>query len=110
MTFYVSLIIRGMQNEKWKQRLAPITVAGRTPLTNYLLQTFIATFLFFSWGLGLWGTVGPALDLVLAVAIFLLIQVPLSRVWVSRFQSGPMEYLWRMLTYGRSALRTPSTS
>jgi uncharacterized protein len=104
MVFYVSLIIRGMQNARWRERMAPVTLAGRMPLTNYLMQTLIATFLFFGWGLGLWGTIGPALDLVLAIAIFFLIQVPLTRLWFSRFQLGPMEYLWRVLTYGRSAI------
>ena len=105
MIFYVAMIVRAMCNERWRQRLAPITITGRMPLSNYLLQTLIATFLFYNWGLGLWGKVGPALDLVLAVAIFFVVQVPLSRWWLSRFQLGPMEYLWRVLTYGRAALR-----
>lgn len=104
MIFYVSLIVRGVHNPTWRARMAPVTLAGRMPLTNYLLQTLIATSLFFGWGLGLWGTVGPALDLVLAVAIFFLIQVPLSAWWLNRFRYGPMEYLWRVLTYGRAAV------
>ena len=75
------------------------------PLTNYLLQTLIGITLFYHWGFGLWGEVGPGLDLVLAVAIFFLIQVPLTRWWLSRHPRGPMEHLWRVLTYGRDALR-----
>lgn len=109
MIFYVCLIVRAMQDATWRRRLAPITLAGRMPLTNYLMQTLIGTFLFFSWGLGLWGTAGPALDLVLAVGIFFALQVPLTQLWLSRFQIGPMEYLWRVLTYGRSALRSLGT-
>ncbi len=105
MIFYVATIARAVCNERWRQRLAPITVAGRMPLSNYLLQTLIGVLLFYNWGLGLWGKVGPALDLVLAVAIFFVIQVPLTRWWLNRFQQGPMEYLWRVLTYGREALR-----
>jgi uncharacterized protein len=105
MTFYVATIIRAVCNERWRRRLAPITLAGRMPLTNYLLQTLIGITLFYHWGLGLWGEVGPALDLILAVAIFFLIQVPLTRWWLTRYQRGPMEHLWRVLTYGRSALR-----
>lgn len=105
MVFYVATIIRGVCNERWRPRLAPLTLAGRMPLTNYLLQTLIGITLFYHWGFGLWGKVGPWLDLVLAVAIFFLIQVPLTRWWLSRFQRGPMEHLWRVLTYGRGALR-----
>jgi uncharacterized protein len=105
MIFYVATIVRAVCNERWRQRLAPITLAGRMPLSNYLLQTLIGITLFYHWGFGLWGKVGPALDLVLAVAIFFLIQVPLTRWWLSRFPRGPMEHLWRVLTYGRGALR-----
>jgi uncharacterized protein len=104
MIFYVATIVRAVCNERWRQRLAPITLAGRMPLSNYLLQTLIGITLFYHWGFGLWGKVGPALDLVLAVAVFFVIQVPLSRWWLSRFQIGPMEYLWRVLTYGRGAV------
>jgi uncharacterized protein len=104
MIFYVATIIRAVCNEHWRKRIAPVTLAGRMPLTNYLLQTLIAVTLFYHWGFGLWGKVGPALDLVLAVAVFFVIQVPLSRWWLSRFQIGPMEYLWRVLTYGRGAV------
>jgi uncharacterized protein len=105
MIFYVATIVRAVCNERWRKRIASVTLAGRMPLTNYLLQTLIAVTLFYHWGLDLWGKVGPALDLVLAVAIFFVIQVPLSRWWLTRFQIGPMEYLWRVLTYGRGAVR-----
>lgn len=110
MIFYVCAIIRGMQSETWRRRFSPITLAGRMPLTNYLMQTLIGTFLFYHWGLGLWGTVSPALGMVLAVAIFFIVQVPLTQLWLTNFQIGPMEYLWRLLTYGRSALRSQSAA
>jgi uncharacterized protein len=105
MTFYVALVIRGMQNERWRRRLYPITLAGRMPLTNYLLQTAIGTFIFYHWGLGFWNKSGPALDIALAAVIYLGVQVPLSGWWLNRFPLGPMEYLWRVLTYGRAAVR-----
>lgn len=106
MIFYVATIIRCVHNEKWRPRLASMGVVGRMPLTNYLLQTLIATSIFYGWGLGLWGKVGPALDLVFAFAIFFLIQVPLSHYWLRRHAMGPMEYLWRLLTYGRGSMRS----
>ena len=105
MIFYVATIARAVCNERWRRRLAPVTLAGRMPLTNYLLQTLIGVVLFYHWGFGLWGTIGPLLELALAVAIFFVIQVPLTWWWLARFQQGPMEYLWRVLTYGREALR-----
>jgi len=111
MAFYVATIVRAVHNDAWRLRLAPMATAGRMPLTNYLMQTLIATFLFYGWGLGLWGRVGPALDLVLAIGIFFIVQVPLSYAWLRRFEMGPMEYLWRRLTYGHANLRRkPATA
>jgi uncharacterized protein len=101
MIFYVATIVRCVHNESWRRRLAPMATVGRMPLTNYLMQTLIATSLFYGWGLGLWGKVGTALDLVLAIGIFFLVQVPLSKWWLARHELGPMEWLWRRLTYGR---------
>jgi uncharacterized protein len=103
--FYVTTIIRAVCNDWWRPKLMPIAMAGRMPLTNYLMQTLIATFLFYGWGLGLWGKVGPAVDILLAVAIYFLIQVPLSYFWLGRFSMGPMEYVWRLLTYGHASLK-----
>jgi uncharacterized protein len=105
MAFYVTTIVRAVHTDVWRRWLAPMATVGRMPLTNYLLQTLIATFIFYGWGLGFWGQAGPALDLVLAIGIFFLIQVPLSHVWLHHFSMGPTEYLWRLLTYGRASLR-----
>ncbi len=101
MSFYVLTIVRLAQRPDWQRRFAPIAATGRMPLTNYLLQTLIATFIFYGWGLGLWGKIGPALQLALAFAIYFAIQVPLSTLWLRHFEYGPLEYLWRIGTYGR---------
>ena len=101
MIFYVATIVRAVHHPGWRRRLAPMAATGRMPLTNYLTQTLIATTLFYGWGFGLWGQVGPALDLLLAVGIFFVVQVPLSQWWLSRHELGPLEWLWRRLTYGR---------
>lgn len=101
MAFYVCLIIRAMHSDQWQGRLQPFVSMGRMPLTNYLMQTLICMVIFAGWGLGFYGQVGPALGVVISLAIFFVIQVPFSRLWLSRFQMGPLEYLWRVLTYGR---------
>jgi uncharacterized protein len=104
MVFYVSTIVRMAHSTRWQSKLVPFATAGRMPLTNYLLQTMIGTTLFYGWGFGLWGKVGPAIDLLLALGIYFLVQIPLSRWWLARFELGPMEYLWRRLTYGRAGV------
>jgi uncharacterized protein len=106
MMFYVLTIVRLAQLPAWQRIFAPMAAAGRMPLTNYLMQTVIATTIFYGWGFGLWGRMGPALGLALAFAIFFLIQVPLSIWWLRRFSMGPMEWAWRYLTYGHAPAMT----
>jgi uncharacterized protein len=101
MSFYVLTIVRLAELPIWRQRFDAFAVAGRMPLTNYLMQSLIACTLFQNWGIGLWGKVGPALGLLLAISIFFLVQVPLSRWWLAHYRFGPMEWLWRYATYGK---------
>jgi uncharacterized protein len=69
-------------------------------LTNYIGQSILCTLVFYGTGLGLGGTMGPALYLPVAFVVY-GVQVVASRLWSERFSFGPLEWLWRMLTYGR---------
>jgi len=80
--------------------LAPRLMAvGRTAFSCYILTSIICTFVFYGHGLGLFGRVGRPgqMFVTLAVWITLLIVAPL---WLERFRFGPLEWLWRTLTYG----------
>ncbi len=98
--FYVSALTLLNRQPVWQRYLAPLAGAGRMALTNYLGQSVICTLIFYGYGLGLFGQVGKAAGLLLAIAIFAL-QVWFSGWWLSRFRYGPMEWLWRSLTYLR---------
>lgn len=106
MIFYVLVIVRVAQHAAGRRWLGPWEAAGRMPLTNYLMQTAICLVLFQHWGFGLWLKVGPALGLVLSLAIFFVIQVPWSRWWLKRHERGPMEALWARITYGPKGARS----
>ena len=82
------------------QWLRPLQLAGRMPLTNYLLQTLLASFCFYGWGLGWWGRADAAFETALAIALFTCIQLPFSTLWLARHRAGPLESLWRFFTYG----------
>lgn len=97
---YAIALVLAFQVSAWRRWLSPLAAVGRTALSNYLLQSLICTTVFYSYGLALYGTLGPAAGLALAAVIFAL-QVPLSVWWVRRFRFGPVEWLWRSLTYGR---------
>jgi uncharacterized protein len=77
---------------------------GRMALTNYLMQTLIGIALFYGIGLGLVGRVPPAGLYALAAAIF-AVQILFSRWWLARHEQGPMERLWRRLTYAGTNAR-----
>jgi len=68
-------------------------------LSNYLLQTAVATTLLYGYGAGLHGRLGIVTGLPLVGLIF-LVQVVASRWWIARFRFGPAEWLWRSATYG----------
>jgi len=75
--------------------------AGRMALTNYLMQTVFQSIFFYGWGFGMIGVFGLAFVFPLSAAWF-AIQVGYSRWWLSRYRFGPVEWLWRSLTYGRA--------
>jgi uncharacterized protein len=73
---------------------------GKMALTNYLLQTLLATTLFYGIGFGFVGKFGYTLTIGIAVIIFSL-QVVFSILWLKTHKFGPMEWIWRQLTYGK---------
>jgi len=85
--------------ERWRRWLIPFAAVGRSALTNYLAQSVICTWFFYSWGTGLFGKIGPAWGWVLAVLLYAA-QVGISNLWLGWFRFGPMEWLWRGMTYG----------
>ncbi|WP_187107853.1 DUF418 domain-containing protein [Sphingomonas xanthus] len=82
----------------WLEWSAP---AGRMALTNYLMQTILQSIIFYGWGFGLIGKIGLVIVIPMSLALFAL-QVAYSRWWLARFRFGPVEWLWRSLTYGRA--------
>ncbi|GGJ71852.1 uncharacterized protein GGR02_002368 [Anoxybacillus voinovskiensis] len=91
-----------VSQKRWRI-IADIAACGRISITNYLLQSVLCTFLFYSYGLGLYGTVRPFVGTVGAVVIYCL-QVAGSRKWLQHFSIGPVEWGWRAVTYGSRPL------
>jgi uncharacterized protein len=80
---------------------------GRAALTNYLLQSVVMTLVYERYGLAL--SLSTTVFLVVHFFFFFGVQVPASRWWLSRYQFGPVEWLWRSVTYGRvQPLRLPA--
>lgn len=82
-----------------------LAAVGRTALSNYLLQTVLATLIFYGHGLGLFGSVSRV-EMLGVVGVIWAVQLPLSVLWLRYFRFGPIEWLWRTATYGeRQPLR-----
>ena len=73
---------------------------GRMALTNYLMQSVCGMLLFYGIGLGMGADIGLWPAEVLAIVVFLF-QICFSALWLHLFQFGPLEWIWRMLTYGK---------
>ena len=71
---------------------------GRMALTNYLIQTIICVFIFYGYGFGLFGSIGAATATLIAFTI-LGFQILLSYLCLKYFRYGPIEWIWRQLTY-----------
>lgn len=98
--FYIASIVLLTQHQIWLKRLTPFAGVGRTAISNYLFQSIVCTTIFYSYGLGLYGKVGPLYGLILTFIIF-IVQIFLSRIWLQSYEFGPVEWLWRSLTYGK---------
>ena len=73
---------------------------GRTAFTNYIAQSLICGAIFFGWGFGLFGRL-ERFEVLLVVLGVWAFQIVASVLWLRRFRFGPLEWLWRSLTYWR---------
>lgn len=95
---HVSLVLLIIRSGKFQGFFRSMAAVGRMAFTNYIGQTVICTLIFFGYGLNLFAELsyGQIFLVVLAVWIF---QTIFSSVWLKYFHFGPLEWLWRTLTY-----------
>jgi len=94
---YVSLVILMLYSASPLNKVSVLAPFGRMALTNYLTQSLVASTFFFGYGFGNWGV--SRVDQMLFVAVLVAAQIAFSHLWLSRFRYGPMEWLWRAVTY-----------
>ena len=84
----------------WQRPFSPLKSAGRMALLCYIGQSLVGIFMFYGVGMG-WGTsVGLVYICMIAVAVFFA-EVVVCHLWLRQFRFGPLEWIWRMLTYGQ---------
>lgn len=95
--FYMSSLLLLMGNRLARTLLVPLGYAGRMALTNYLGQTIVALILM--RGFGLFETFTLGIGLIICIAVYVL-QILFSFYWLRFFRFGPLEWIWRSITYG----------
>jgi uncharacterized protein len=98
--FYATSIVLLMEKSSWNTILKPFSYVGRLSLSNYLLQSIVCTTIFYGYGLGFYGEITYFQAFLLTLFIY-IIQVVGSYIWLRYFVYGPIEWVWRSVTYGR---------
>lgn len=95
---YIVLFAMWFKKSKGEKLLLKFAPYGRMALTNYVLQSIVFTFVFFGWGIGLIGELRQVYTFLLAL-LFIALQMLVSKWWMQYFKYGPLEWLWRSLTF-----------
>jgi|SRR5215203_2275181 len=97
---YTSVICLRWIKKKGNSKLKVLAPMGRMALTNYLMQTIIGITLYYGVGFGFGGNIGPIVFIPIGLVVYSL-QIAYSNWWFRYFNYGPMEWIWRQLTYGQ---------
>ena len=95
---YILLFTMWFKKAKGEKFLGKFAPYGRMALTNYVFQSIVFTFMLFGWGLGLIGELRQVYTFLIAL-VFIVLQMWLSKLWLNYFKYGPLEWLWRSLTF-----------
>ena len=92
------LMMLACQSARLIPLMRRLAAVGRMAFTNYILQTVICTTLFYGHGFGLFGKVECLGQLGIVLMIWVA-QLVISPIWLRHFLFGPLEWMWRSLTY-----------
>ncbi len=97
---HIAVVILIVRSEKLKRLFDRFAAVGRMALSNYLTHSIVMTTVFYGYGLGLYAAVPRFWQQGFVVAM-IGVQLLVSPWWLTRFRFGPVEWLWRSLTYGQ---------
>jgi uncharacterized protein len=95
---YIGIIMLIAQSPRCYRFTRPLVAVGRTAFSNYILHTIICTTIFYGHGLGLFGQLERIHQIAIVCGVWIT-QLILSSIWLKYFNFGPLEWLWRGLTY-----------
>jgi len=95
---WVSLVMLACRAPAWRARMRGLAAVGRMAFSNYILETLLCTTIFYGHGLGLFARLDRVESGAIVVAVWVVVFL-FSQVWMRSFYFGPLEWLWRSLTY-----------
>lgn len=95
---YLGSVVLLLSSPAWSKRLDHFAPMGRMALTNYIMHSIILTTIFYGYAGGFYGQVSRAPQMLIVIAI-IVFQLFFSRWWLERYRFGPLEWVWRSLTY-----------
>ena len=95
---YMCVVIGAASTRRGEHLLGWAAPLGRMAFTNYLMQSLIFGFIFYNYGLGLFGRLNVSTALSCGIVVYVM-QVMMSGWWLAHFAFGPVEWLWRSLMY-----------
>lgn len=84
----------------WRFLFAPLSALGKMAFTGYLLQSVVAALIFAGFGLALWNTFNWV-QLWSLVPVIMAAMALVFMLWLTVFRMGPLEWVWRTLTFAR---------
>ena len=98
---HIAAVMLVVKNGVGPGLMARFTAVGRMALTNYLMHSLVLTTIFYGYGLELYGEIPRFWQMGFVIGL-LAFQLWLSPAWLKRYRFGPVEWLWRSLTYWQS--------
>jgi uncharacterized protein len=95
---YIGAVMLICRSDALHSITRPFAAAGRMAFSNYIGQSLIASYIFYGTGLGYYVEIGRVGQITIVAAVCVL-QLVVSPIWLRRFRYGPLEWLWRSLTY-----------
>lgn len=96
---YAAIVMRAVQMGVLESLRARLAAVGQMAFTNYLMQTVICCIIFYGWGLGYFANFERQVLPLFVLGVWTL-QLILSPIIIKRYGAGPLERVWRWLTYG----------
>lgn len=95
---YIALVMLIAKSAKFIKLKYLVSSVGKMAFTNYILMSILGTFIFYGHGFGLFCKVERSGQILFVFAIWVILLI-ISPLWLKKYQYGPLEWLWRVLTY-----------